>query len=120
MYAEAKNEVSGPDNTVYDAINRVRARPGVNMPAITSGKTKDELREIIRHERQIELAFEGIYYTDIRRWRIAKDLMNNKVIRSLQNTQLDTRNFVDAFYLWPIPQSERDLNPSLEPNPGYN
>lgn len=119
MYAEAKNEVSGPDNTVYEALNKVRARPGVNMPAI-SGRTKEELREIIRHERQIELAFEGIYYTDIRRWKIAKDLMNNKVIRSLQNTQLDTRNFIDAFYLWPIPQSEKDLSPGLGQNPGYN
>lgn len=118
MYAEAKNEVSGPDLTVYDALNRVRTRPGVNLPVI-SGKTKDELRTIIRHERQIELAFEGIYYTDIRRWGIAKDLMNGKVIRSLTNTQLDTRNFIDAFYLWPIPQAEKDLSPSLGQNTGY-
>lgn len=120
MYAEARNEATGPDATVYDALNQVRARTGVNMPAVTSGKTKEQLRDIIRHERQIELAFEGIYYSDIRRWGIAKDLMNNKVIRSIQGSQLDTRNFIDAFYLWPIPQGEIDLNPGLKQNPGYN
>lgn len=120
MYAEAKNEATGPnDQTIYDAINEVRARPGVNMPAITMGKTQGELRDIIRHERRIEFAFEGIYYSDIRRWGIAKDVMNGKVIRKINGDQLDTRNFIDAFYLWPIPQSERDLNPKLEKNPGY-
>lgn len=38
MYAEAKNEVSGPDVTVYKAINDVRARPGINMPAVDQDK----------------------------------------------------------------------------------
>ncbi len=119
MYAEAKNEVSGPDATVYNAINQVRARPGVNMPPVAAGKTQAEMRETIRNERKIELAFEGIYYSDIRRWGIAKDLMNGKVIRKINGDQLDTRSFVDAFNLWPIPQTEIDLNPTLEQNPGY-
>ena len=120
MYAEAKNEISAtPDITVYNAINQVRGRPGVNMPPIDPGKTKAEMREIIRNERKIELAFEGVYYTDIRRWGIAKDLMNGKSVRKINGDQLDTRTFVDAFYLWPIPQGERDLNPGLTQNPGY-
>ncbi|WP_316814184.1 RagB/SusD family nutrient uptake outer membrane protein [Pedobacter heparinus] len=120
MYAEAKNEITAvPDVTIYNAINQVRARPGVAMPAIDPGKTKDEMREIIRNERKIELAFEGIYYSDIRRWGIAKDLMNGKSIRKINGDQLDIRTFVDAFYLWPIPQGERDLNPSLTQNIGY-
>ncbi|MNY29923.1 SusD family protein [compost metagenome] len=89
------------------------------MPPIDPGKTKAEMREIIRNERKIELAFEGVYYTDIRRWGIAKDLMNGKSIRKINGDQLDTRTFVDAFYLWPIPQGERDLNPGLTQNPGY-
>jgi len=119
MYAEAKNEVDGPVAEVYSAINLVRSRPGVDMPPITSGKTQSELRDIIRHERRIELAFEGIYYSDIRRWKIAKDLNNGFVIRKISGQLLETRAFIDAFYLWPIPQSEIDLNPKLKQNPGY-
>jgi len=119
MYAEAKNEVDGPVADVYSAINLVRSRPGVAMPPIASGKTQSELRDIIRHERRIELAFEGIYYSDIRRWKIAKDLNNGFVIRKISGQLLETRAFIDAFYLWPIPQSEIDLNPKLEQNPGY-
>lgn len=119
MYAEAKNEVSGPDNTVYNAINQVRARPGVNMPPVPSGKTQAEMRDIIRHERRVELAFEGIYYSDIRRWGIAKQLMDGKVIKNINGQQLDVWHFTDALYLWPIPQDEIDLNPKLKQNPGY-
>lgn len=119
MYAEAKNEDAGPVAEVYSAINLVRARPGVAMPPIASGKTQSELRDIIRHERRIELAFEGIYYSDIRRWKIAKDLNNGFVIRKINGQLLETRSFIDAFYLWPIPQAERDLNPKLDQNPGY-
>lgn len=119
MYAEAKNEASGPDNTVYDAINKVRARPGVNMPPIPEGKTKEELRDIIRHERRIEFAFEGLYYSDIRRWGIAKELMDGKIIKNIAGQQLDVWHFNNALYLWPIPQSEIDLNPGLEQNEGY-
>lgn len=119
MYAEAKNEVDGPVAEVYSAINLVRARPGVNMPPVPAGKTQNEMREIIRHERRIELAFEGIYYSDIRRWGIAKVLNNGFVIRKINGQLLETRAFVDAFYLWPVPQAEIDLNPKLEQNSGY-
>jgi len=119
MYAEAKNEVSGPDNTVYDAINQVRARAGVNMPAITTGKSQAEMRTIIQHERRIELAFEGTYYSDIRRWGIAAQLMEGRVIKNIAGQQLDVWHFKDALYLWPISQDEIDLNPKIKQNPGY-
>ncbi len=36
MYAEAENELVGPDITVYNAVNAVRGRPGVNMPEAAS------------------------------------------------------------------------------------
>jgi hypothetical protein len=120
MYAEAKNEAGGPDATVYDALNQIRARVGVGMPPITQGKTQDELRQIIRHERRVEMAFEGTYYSDIRRWGIAKQLMDGKVIRNIAGQQLDVWHFTDALYLWPIPQSEMDLNSKLSQNQGYN
>jgi hypothetical protein len=119
MYAEAENEASGAIAPVYDAINQVRARKGVNMPPIPAGKTKIEMRDIIYHERRVELAFEGIYYSDIRRWGLAKQLVNGAVIRTMGGQQVEARSFVDALYLWPVPQGEIDLNPKLTQNPGY-
>lgn len=119
LYAEAENETNGANAAVYDAINQVRARKGVDMPPVPTGKTKEQMRDIIRHERRIELAFEGIYYSDIRRWGIARQLMDGAVIRTMTGQQLDVRHFVDALYLWPVPQGEIDLNPKLVQNPGY-
>lgn len=68
-YAEAKNEASGPDQSVYDAVNKVRARPSVNMPPLPAGLTKEQMRDRIRHERTIELAFEEHRFFDLRRWK---------------------------------------------------
>ena len=71
-FAEAANEDVGPTAEVYDAINAVRGRPGVDMPPIPLGLTKEQMRERIWNERRVELAFEGVRYRDIRRWKIAE------------------------------------------------
>jgi hypothetical protein len=78
-YAEAKIEKGEIDQTVYDAINLVRQRPSVNMPAISTEKTQAEMRSIIRKERKYELAGEGLRLFDIRRWKIAEDVMNGSL-----------------------------------------
>lgn len=65
-YAEAANEATGPSTSVYDAINAVRARAG--LPGLPGGLTKEEMRQRIRIERQIELSFEYTYYFDCLRW----------------------------------------------------
>ncbi|HJZ41371.1 MAG TPA: RagB/SusD family nutrient uptake outer membrane protein [Bacteroidales bacterium] len=112
MYAEAQNEIAGPDETVYQAITDLRAR--VNMPAYPDGLTKEEMRERIRHERRIELAFEGLRYYDLKRWRIAGDVLNN-VTDGLLNYHWE-----DRFYHWPIPQADIDKNHgTLIQNPDY-
>ena len=69
MYAEAKNEVSGPDATIYKALNDIRSRTSVNMPPVDQAvyNTKDKLRDFILHERRIELALEGNRYYDLKR-----------------------------------------------------
>jgi hypothetical protein len=90
------------------------------MPPIATGLTQDSLRQVIRHERRVEMAFEGTYYSDIRRWGIAKQLMDGRVIKGSAGQQLDVWHFTDALYLWPVPQSERDLDPALTQNQGYN
>lgn len=128
-YAEAKIELNQIDASVFDAINEVRQRPDVNMPVIEQPQSQDQLRQIVRHERMVELAFEGQRFFDIRRWDIAEQVLNkpiNGITYVDNNGQLvtvDQPSFVRVFkrrdYLWPIPQKEIDLNEHLEQNPGY-
>src|SRR5690606_37252066 len=75
-YAEALNEtLSSPNVEVYGAVNEIRGRQGVNMPPLPTGLSKEEMRAKIRHDRRIELAFEGHRYFDIKRWRIGTTVM---------------------------------------------
>ncbi|AKD03699.1 RagB/SusD family nutrient uptake outer membrane protein [Pontibacter korlensis] len=118
LYAEAQNEASGPDKSVYEAINKVRARAG--MPAIPEGLTQNEMREAIRLERRIELAGEGLYYDDIRRWKTAETVMNTEIV-DRKGHVIGVRTFNPSRdYLWPIPSVALQENPNLEQNPGYN
>jgi len=113
MYAEAQNEIAGPDATVYDAINSIRAR--VNMPPLAGGLTKEQMREKIRHERKIELAYEGIRYFDLKRWRIAGEVLN------AVKDGIHKYRWEDRFYKWPIPQFQIDLSEGvLIQNPDYS
>ena len=119
MYAEALNEVSGPSPEVYDAINQVRNRPTVGMPDLPVGLTKDQMREAIRLERRIELAGEGLYFSDIRRWKTA-EVENVGAFYNYKGEVISNRVFnPNRDYLWPIPYTEIDLNPNLIQNPGY-
>lgn len=129
-YAEAKIELNEIDASVYNAINVVRQRQDVMMPVIIPGKTQAELREIVRNERIVELGFEGLRYFDLKRWRIAENVLNGKIfgmtyrnssgnlitveVPAIQNAFNPTRD-----YLWPIPFNEILLNPNLTQNPGY-
>lgn len=111
-YAEAKNEVSGPDASIYDALDQIRER--VAMPKInrTEINTKDLLREVIRNERRIELAAEGFRWDDIRRWNIIGDVM--KSIKSIDNDLAQERKWDDKFKRLPYPQTAIDRNPNLK------
>lgn len=112
MYAEAQNEIAGPDATVYDAMKTLRARVG--MPPFPAGYTKDQMRERIRHERRIELAFEGLRHYDLLRWHIAGPVLN--AVKS----SLIVYHFEDKFYRWPLPQTEIDKSGGvLVQNPDY-
>ncbi|MEA5128062.1 MAG: RagB/SusD family nutrient uptake outer membrane protein [Proteiniphilum sp.] len=133
-YAEARNEYSGPDASVYSALNRVRNRGGLEN---VSGLSQDELRELIRRERHIELCFENKRYFDIMRWRkgpeiIGKDvygmdityeLVNGKPVPKYQKVLLVQKegSFQDPkHYLMPVPDGVTGRNPNLLPNnPGW-
>lgn len=128
-YAEAKIELDEIDSSVFDAINLVRQRSDVNMPIIEQPKSQDELRQIIRHERLVEFAFEGQRFFDIRRWNIAEQVVNQPILGMTyvdDNGELvtvDQPGYVRSFgirdYLWPLPQKELDLNSNLVQNPGF-
>lgn len=117
MYAEAKNEVSGPDASIYAALNQIRQRTGVDMPPVDEAvyNTKDKLRDFILHERRVELALEGHRYYDLKR----RNLMESKLaaITNPGGTQL---MFGEKDNVLPFAQSELDRNEQLVQNPGYN
>ncbi|SFF17272.1 RagB/SusD family nutrient uptake outer membrane protein [Spirosoma endophyticum] len=118
-YAEAQNEAVGPDASVYDAINTLRKRASVNMPNLTTGLSQADMRTQIRRERRVELAFEGLYYSDIKRWKTA-EIENNKPVLNYLNVVVGQRSFnKDRDYLWPIPSTQTQINPSLAQNPGW-
>lgn len=130
MYAEAQNEVAGPDDSVYDAVWQVRNRDGVKMPALPAGLDKDQMRKSILHERIVELSFEESYFYDIRRRNIAKEassgaLYGAKITKSSDGSLIydkqiiETRQLNDKNILFPIPNDERVKNTNLTQNEGY-
>lgn len=128
MYAEALNEAQGPQTDCYTYLNLVRNR--AVMPSITEGKTKEELREIILHEREIELVFEDQNFLDYRRLKrgykigntvygidIRKDLITGTYTYTKE--KLEDRVWKDNWYLDPFPQYEIDKKQGLIQNPGW-
>lgn len=115
MYAEAANEVDGPTDAVQGAINQIRDRADVRMPAIPAGLTKDQMREKIRQERRIELCFEGFRFNDLKRWKIAEARLNMTAEEAVVARKFEKHN-----YHWPIPQAEiNKSNGILIQNPDY-
>ncbi|WP_343702031.1 RagB/SusD family nutrient uptake outer membrane protein [Chitinophaga sp.] len=130
-YAEALNEsLEQPSQDVYNAVNAIRSRPGVNMPPLPAGLSKEQMRERIRHERKIELAFEGHRFFDIKRWRIGLEVMPDAygmmVTRSTSGGYQFERFFLERrvyrrhYDLFPIMQTEINRNAALVQNPDYN
>ncbi|MBT1701899.1 RagB/SusD family nutrient uptake outer membrane protein [Chryseosolibacter indicus] len=125
-YAEAKIEANDIDQSVADAINKVRQRGDVNLPEITLPIGQEELREIVRRERTIELAFEGHRLFDIRRWKIAETVVpgnvygityvSNGELKTVQVASFTKKFFAPRDYVWPVPQNERVLSPKLDKN----
>ncbi len=128
-YAEARIELNQIDQSVADAINSLRKRSDVNLPALQTGMSQSQWREAVRRERTLELAFEGFRLFDVRRWKIAEQVIPGNV-EGITYTEngilkiLTVPSFIKEFspnrdYLWPIPNNERILNPNLTQNPGW-
>ncbi|PRD54189.1 RagB/SusD family nutrient uptake outer membrane protein [Sphingobacterium gobiense] len=116
MYAEAVNELDGPVEVVYNQLNLVRGRSGVDLPDVDRAKysSQDNLRDYIRHERRIEFALEGHRYNDLKRWKIAHTLLP-----TLKNPSGVSYVFREHNYRLPFSITELDNNPQLEQNDGY-
>ncbi|MBL4560691.1 MAG: RagB/SusD family nutrient uptake outer membrane protein [Labilibaculum sp.] len=139
LYAEAMNEANGPSSEILTYLDAIRDRAGLkgvkeswsmysNMP--NKPDSKDGLRDIIHHERNIELAFEGKRFWDIRRWKQISELNiqpkgwntlgdNPDDFYKLTNIALIPVEFSVRDYLWPIREYDMLVNKNLVQNYGW-
>jgi starch-binding outer membrane protein, SusD/RagB family len=134
MFAEAENQVNGPTQAAYDAINMVRRRgfgKPVDLPDpvadLTAGLAQIDFFEAIQKERFRELSYEGIRKHDLLRWGNYVFTMQQMVTEYQTNmpstlspaaigqaSRINSRSV-----LFPIPNSEIAVNPNISQNPGW-
>lgn len=129
MYAEAKYALGQMDATVWDkTIRALRSRAGFTDAGALEYPGNADMTNIIRQERRSELAMEDLRSDDIRRWKIAENVMNGWALGArfgdpaVDNgyIRVQDRSFDPSMnYLWPIPPSEISLNSNLTQNPNY-
>lgn len=141
--AESKIELNQIDDELYEAINQVRLR--AEMPKVDRLKynTQESLRELVRRERRVEFAMEGLRREDVVRWGIGEDTMGENlktcpygavnhgdvvneetgdvsVTLDKESKLIEERYFTKGkSELLPIPQTAMDKNKKLKQNPGY-
>ncbi len=130
IFAEAANEIGGPDQIINgisprDVIAAIRQRAGIDQPDtyLASIGNANDMRELIRNERRIELSFEGHRFWDLRRWGLplneaAKGYFfdgNNYI----ELPSVEVRNYQPFATYLPIPNNETLRFPALEQNNGW-
>lgn len=120
--ADAQGEFGMSAN---EAINVLRNRPDIMMPEF---KGNADFEERYMRERMVELAFEGHRFWDVRRWKKGAEYFGKVDIANITldangdfilNRAEKTRQWNDKYYLYPIPQSERQKNANLTQNPNW-
>lgn len=127
-FAEASFNLAKTTESL-DAVNQIRARAGI---ALLTSIDRDK----IRHERQVELMFEGQRYWDLRRWRVADQVLSvNRsglryiydsntgkfklsVIQKIDGTGSVPQFYTQNYYL-PITLKRTAIDNNLVENPGY-
>lgn len=131
-FAEAAFELNKPSEALV-AVNKIRERAGI---VLLGNIDMDK----IRHERRVELAFEGHRFWDMKRWRIAHldvqqgglngfrgtalypwyDIRDGKyILERGYNSPKQVRIFLEKNYYTKINQDDMNSNPNLVQNPGY-
>ena len=135
-YAEALNEYSGPVVQVYTTLINIRKRAGIaagsdSKYGLGATLTKDQMREVIRNERRVEMAFEEQRYWDLRRWKIAETVLNKNLtgmkITKNTNGTFSYQTFAAGqitfvapkMYQYPVPYTEIITNTNLTQNFGW-
>ena len=123
-YIEALNEYQPAHSDIKIYYNKIRQREGIKMPELPDGLDQDAVRQKIRHERRIELAFEDHRLWDARRWIAADnekgkgvlniplrglEILNRGGVPSYTPIEIEKRNFEPKMYLYPIPQGDLDI-----------
>lgn len=130
ILAEAANEIGGPDHqvdgiTARDVISAIRNRAGISQPDnyLTSIATTEDMRELIRNERRIELSFEGHRFWDLRRWGLSLNETAKGYFFDGSNyvefPSVEIRNYQPFSTYMPIPNSEILKFSELEQNIGW-
>lgn len=128
MYAEALNEAKGPSADCYKYLNKVRSRAG--MPDVAAIASKEEMREVIIRERDVELALEDIHFFDVKHLKRGKATFGEPIygvdIRkkpdgsfTYTKEKIEDRFWADSWYLHPIPYFEMIRSKALVQNPGW-
>lgn len=149
-WAEAATEkdFEGNKAKILERINLVRKRAGMPEAAAQTYSSKEQVRELIRRERGVEFAGEGIRRADLLRWKdasgkmLAETALKGRLERRVGTVDMkgtdqftratitvnasdsdkliEERNFAPHMRYFPIPQANIDKNPKLEPTTGYS
>lgn len=108
--AEAANGVGKPDEA-YTELKAIRARAGIdagsgNMYGLKASMTRSEMFDAVLYERQIELAFEGKRYFDLRRWKLFETVINGK---KRQGVDITFKLGVSPYTTPPLFAAQRDV-----------
>ena len=148
----AEIDVEKNQNTaeVFDILDELRQRGGHIAVDRSKYDTQDKLRELVRRERCIELAGEGLRRPDLLRWKdkdgkmLAETVLNGKLYHAIGTVDynepdpdrravitpptadnesertLDNLVFKPYMRYLPIPDSQLNTNPQLTQTPGYD
>lgn len=138
LYAEALNELHGPNAESIFYLNEIRDKAGIpdmetawDNFSTSPGKynTQVGLREIIQTERKIEMMFEGQRFWDLRRWKTAPLELNSPILgwdigqelaeQYYREIPLHSQTFTLKDYFWPIRELDLIINENLVQNPGW-
>ena len=144
-FAEAIYELNDKisDSDLDKSLNLVRLRVNPTMPKLSNSFVTSNglsMREEIRRERTVELYLEGFRIDDLKRWKTAETEMPQVQLGvKMTGTWFETnwskqsrpkngegciilydgRKWDQKNYLYPLPSDQRQLNPNLKQNPGW-